>query len=387
MEAKKTGILKRIDWILVVLTLAIFIAGLLSVASATLPAYTGETTVIQYIGSLFQGYPLSQLIYFFVGLLAVVILMLWDYTNMKEFTNYLYGGMVIFLAAVLIFGSNVRGMVGWFMIGSVGIQPAEVCKPIMIVVLAKEFASRTEGQKEGIGTFRGILPMVWRFLIPFLLICMQPDWGTAMVYAFILLGMLFMTKTSFKVLGPIIGSVLVMLPIAWLLMSTEQKARIAVFLDPTKDPLGSGYNMIRAKTVAGAGGISGKGLFSPDLLTQRTNYLPEKQTDFIFSATIEAIGFVGGAIIILLYLAWIFRMLYLSTKAKDDFGSFIILGVTFMFLFHIIENIGMNIGVLPVTGIPLPFFSVGGSNLLASMLSVGLVLNVNMRRARRLGQT
>ena len=140
--------------------------------------------------------------------------------------------------------------------------------------------------------------------------------------------------------------------------------------------------MLRAKIVGSSGGLNGKGLFSDELLTQQGNYLPEKQTDFIFAATSEAVGFVGGMILIILYGLLIYRLIRLSMRAKDDFGTYLILGVSFMLLFHVFENIGMNIGLMPVTGIPLPLFSYGGSNMLTIMLAIGLVLNVNMRRTR-----
>ena len=384
MEQKKDSVFRKIEWPLVVLTFLLFFIGLVSIASATSPAYSEELSVMQYIGSLFAGNALSQLVFFVISLVLIVALLFWDYSNMWDFTNIMYWGCVAILIAVRILGSNLRGMVGWFKLGGVTIQPAEICKPIIIIVFAKELAMRTE-ESGGINTWREAWPVLWRFIIPFVLICIQPDFGTAVVYAVIMFGMLFMAKTSFKVLGPMILAILVALPVGWFLISDEQQARILVFLDPTKDPLGAGYNVIRAKTVAGAGGLWGKGFFSTDLLTQRSNYLPEEQTDFIFSATVEAVGFMGGIAIILIYFCWIGRMIYLSSKAKDDFGRFIILGVTFMLLFHIVENIGMNIGVLPVTGIPLPLMSSGGSHLLAVMLSIGMVLNVNMRRTRRLG--
>ena len=181
-----------------------------------------------------------------------------------------------------------------------------------------------------------------------------------------------------------IAVVAALVPLAWLFfMDDWQKARLYSFVDPELDPEGTGMQILRSKSVASSGGLNGKGFFSEDLLTRQNNYLPENETDFIFSSTIEAVGFVGGIVLLILYFLLIMRLIQLSMRAKDDFGAYIILGVSFMLLFHIFENIGMNIGIMPITGIPLPLFSYGGSNLLTTMLAIGLVLNVNMRRSRR----
>jgi rod shape determining protein RodA len=287
------------------------------------------------------------------------------------------------LIAVLFFGSKTRGMVGWFRFGSIGFQPGELCKIAVIIALAREFSRRTEGKNEGIRTFGDIWPILWRFAIPFVLICLQPDFGTAIVYLCVLIGMMFMAKTCFKVMATILGSGLAAIPLVWLLFDDYQKNRILVFLDPTKDPEGAGFNVLRAKIVGSSGGLWGKGFFSQDLLTQQSNYLPEKHTDFLFSTISESIGFFGCVFVLLLYMLLLFRMLQLSMKAKDDFGAYLIIGITFMLLFHIVENVGMNIGVMPVTGIPLPLMSSGGSNLVTTLISIGLVLNVNMRRSHR----
>ena len=195
------------------------------------------------------------------------------------------------------------------------------------------------------------------------------------------MGLLFMSKTSFKILGTIAGAALVLLPVAWLLMTPDQKGRIEVFLDPSKDPEGKGFNVLRAKTVASSGGFRGKGFFSQDLLTQQSSFLPEDHTDFIFSSTTEAIGFAGAILLVAAYLFLIFHLFRISMRARDDFGMYIIVGVACMLLFHVFENIGMNIGLMPVTGIPLPLISYGGSNLLTTL--IGMVLNVHMRSQRR----
>lgn len=377
-------ILKRIDWITVLLTLGLAFFGMIAIASATCTAFDPDTqTFLEYIGSFSSSLPLTQFIYFCLGVLLIIVLLFVDYSNIREFCNIIYWGCVALLVITIIFGANQRGLKGWLRIGSVGIQTSEICKPLMILVLAREFAERTENKSGGIEKFRDLLPILWRFLIPVVLIAAQPDLGTAMVYLFILIGLLFMSKTSFKILGPMFGAALAMLPIAWLLMSDDQKGRIEVFFDPSKDPEGKGFNVLRAKTVSSSGGFRGKGFFSQDLLTQQSNFLPEDHTDFIFSSTTEAIGFVGAILLVGAYLFLIYHLFRISMRARDDFGMYIIIGVACMLFFHVFENIGMNIGVMPVTGIPLPLVSYGGSNLLATLLSIGLALNVYLRSQRR----
>ena len=223
---KNYDILKRIDWITVLLTLGLAFFGMIAIASATCTAFDPDTqTFLEYVGSLSSSLPLTQFIYFCLGVILIIVLLFVDYSNIREFCNIIYWGCVALLVITLIFGANQRGLKGWLRIGSVGIQTSEICKPLIILVLAREFAERTENTSGGIEKFRDLLPILWRFLIPVVLIAAQPDLGTAMVYLFILIGLLFMSKTSFKILGPMFGAALAMLPIAWLLMSEDQKLK------------------------------------------------------------------------------------------------------------------------------------------------------------------
>lgn len=375
---------KQIDWILLLLVIAIVLYGFIAITSTTSSAYyEDEQNLWDYLINT-ANYATSSLhlVFFLVGLAAMAVLLLVDYNNLRDFSNIIYWLSVVMLLAVLLFSKSTRGIFGWFKIGSRGFQPAEFCKVFMIIVLSKEFAKVTEGHNGGITQLRQLWPMIWRFIIPFVLIILQPDWGTALVYLFVFAGLMLMAKVSWKIIGICGLSVAAIIPLAWLLLEPWQKDRIYVFLDPMSDPEGAGFNVIRAMTVGSHGGVTGKGFFSPELLTQTANYLPEEHTDFLFSANLEAVGYVGGIILVALYFMLLLRMVYLSTRAKDDFGTYLVLGVSFMFLFHIFENIGMNIGIMPVTGIPLPFFSYGGSNMLTCMLCIGLVQNVNMRRMR-----
>ena len=378
---KITKMLKQVDWVLVLIVLFLVCFGLVAIASCTSLTSGVELSFWDFVDSLNYEYAKPQLVYFGVGVLLAVILMCIDYNHLRDYSNLIYWGSVVMLLLVLIFGKEINGTTGWFKIGNRSFQPAEVSKVTIIIVLAKEFAQYTEGRSNGIQTFRELFPLLWRLAIPLVLIFLQPDWGTAFVYVFTFAGMMFMAKTSLKLIGWMALGVGIVVPCSWLFMADYQKERIRVFFNPEHDVQGSGHNVARAKEVIQQGGMNGKGLFGDGLLTPG-GYVPEKQTDFIFSATGEAVGFWGCLLLIAVYLLLLWRMIMLALRAKDDFGSYMILGVVFMFLFHIFENIGMNIGVMPVTGIPLPLFSYGGSNMLTSIAAIGLVLNVNMRRMR-----
>lgn len=383
-NTKTLEVLKRIDWLTVALVLGLALFGVIAIASATCTAYDPlAQSFLEYLGSLSSSLPLTQFLYLCIGIVCVIVILFLDYNNIREFCNIIYWLCIGLLILTLIFGSSQRGLQGWLRVGGVGIQTSEICKPLLILVLARDFAERTENKNGGIDKFRDLLPILLKFIVPVVLIGLQPDLGTAMVYVFILMGLLFMSKTSFKILGTIAGAALVLLPVAWLLMTPDQKGRIEVFLDPSKDPEGKGFNVLRAKTVASSGGFRGKGFFSQDLLTQQSSFLPEDHTDFIFSSTTEAIGFAGAILLVAAYLFLIFHLFRISMRARDDFGMYIIVGVACMLLFHVFENIGMNIGLMPVTGIPLPLISYGGSNLLTTLISIGMVLNVHMRSQRR----
>lgn len=383
-NTKTLEVLKRIDWLTVALVLGLALFGVIAIASATCTAYDPQAqSFLEYLGSLSSSLPLTQFLYLCIGIVCVIVILFLDYNNIREFCNIIYWLCIGLLILTLIFGSSQRGLQGWLRVGGVGIQTSEICKPLLILVLARDFAERTENKNGGIDKFRDLLPILLKFIVPVVLIGLQPDLGTAMVYVFILMGLLFMSKTSFKILGTIAGAALVLLPVAWLLMTPDQKGRIEVFLDPSKDPEGKGFNVLRAKTVASSGGFRGKGFFSQDLLTQQSSFLPEDHTDFIFSSTTEAIGFAGAILLVAAYLFLIFHLFRISMRARDDFGMYIIVGVACMLLFHVFENIGMNIGLMPVTGIPLPLISYGGSNLLTTLISIGMVLNVHMRSQRR----
>ena len=238
-------------------------------------------------------------------------------------------------------------------------------------------------KEEGVRRFSTVMKPVVFCIVPTLMVAIQPDWGTAFVFIVVLDCMLFVGRIKWRYILAALAVVGGGLPLAYLyVMSPDQRGRIEVFLDPSKDPTGKGYNVIQSKISIGSGQLTGKGFFSDGTLAQ-LKYVPERHTDFIFAGIIEAVGFVGGVVIIVLYFLLIFRWLWVAIKAKDPFGTCLVVGCTGMLLAHVFENIGMTIGLMPVTGIPLPFISYGGSNLLTNMIAVGIVENVWMRRHPR----
>lgn len=373
---------KYIDWVLVIIMLLLVGYGIISIINATANPFTGdESGFSEFMENLDLSYANRQLMFFAIGVGSIFLILLVDYHAVRNLTMFLYLAGVVFLVIVLQLGTEVNGTTGWFRVGGYGIQPSEFCKITTILALARVISDKTEGHEDGITKIRDIWPALWRFAIPFGLIVAQPDIGTAVVYAFIFFIMLFMAKTSWKILLLLIVLCIVAVLVMYPFLEPYQQNRIQSWWNPEAQDEDSLLQVNQAKMAIGSGGLTGKGLFAPGSLSQ-LDYVPEKHNDFIFAVTVEALGFLGGAVLIVLYFFLIGRTFMLAMRAKDDFGAYILVGVAAMTLFHTFENISMNVGLLPVTGIPLPFFSYGGSNLLTNMIAFGIVLSVDMRRTR-----
>ncbi|WP_302760173.1 rod shape-determining protein RodA [Christensenella hongkongensis] len=377
---------KYVDWALVVIIFILVGYSILSIVNATASPFTGdEKTFAEFFANLNLNSAMWQVIFFVVGLFCMFLVMLVDYHSVAHITDLLYWATVALLVAVMFLGSEQNGTTGWFMIGNRGFQPGEVCKVLIIIVLAKVLSDKTEGNDDGLQTMRDIFPALWRVMIPVVLIMIQPDFGTAVVYLFIFAAMLFMGKVHWKVVLWLLLIIAIAAPVLWFSMKDYQQQRILSFFNPSAQSADATMQVDQAKLAIGSGQFLGKGLFAPGSLSQ-LNYVPEKHNDFIFAVTVEAFGFLGGLILIILYFLLIGRTFMLALRAKDDFGAYIIVGVAAMTLFHVVENIGMNLGILPVTGIPLPFFSYGGSSMVTNCIAFGMVISVDMRRQRWQGQ-
>lgn len=363
-------LLKNFDIPLFINTIILVIIGFIAIYIAT--QTFGPEQSIKFV--------ITQAVAFALGLVAMGVIISIDYNEFGVFWKLIYVISILMLIVVLIpgIGKVNKGARSWIDLKVFEMQPAEFAKLGIIIT----FAKLLENREDRLNTLKDLIVPAIHVGIPILLVWKQPDLGTALVFLIIAVGMLFVAGLNLKYIYGSIIALVVSFPILWnLILLPHQKNRLITFINPYNDPLGEGYHVIQSMLAVGSGQITGKGLKAEDTLTN-LNFLPEQWTDFIFSVISELTGFIGAAIIVVLFGLFLLRLLHLSKIAKDQFGTLIITGIFFMYFFQIVENIGMTIGLLPITGITLPFLSYGGSSMLTNMMAVGLVLNVNMRRHR-----
>ena len=357
--------LKNIDWALFGATIAIVAFGCAMIYSAS----SG--------GACASGYVEKQIVWALLGLVGAIIAASVTTTSLQRQAGKCYGLSVILLAAVLVMGHSSKGAQRWISLGPVQIQPSEFAKLMLIVALAV-FLVRRQEEIRTLKTFA--LSFVY-LAIPVGLIFKQPDLGTSFVLIAIWFSMVFVMGTDLKNIALFVGLGLAMGLIAWNtpgLMKDYQKQRVITFVNPAADPLGSGYHVMQSRIAIGSGQITGKGFLRG---TQRKlSFIPEQHTDFIFTVVAEELGFVGAGALVLLYFIVVWRGLNVMASTEDPLGRAIAAGVVGMLLFHIFVNIGMTLGIMPVTGVPLPFFSYGGSSLMANLMAIGLLEGISMRR-------
>lgn len=360
-------ILKNFDWIIFITVLAIVLFSLVVIGSAV--------HVTTEEGSSF--YVTKQLKSFIFSLAIMIVVILIDYRTIGNLSKYIYIVTVILLFLVHTpLGTSRMGAQRWLNLGFGVIQPSEFAKLAIIVTFAKMLENRT-GK---LNTFKDLILPVLHVGLPFLLIVTQPDLGTSLVFLFIAFMMMFAAGLNFKLILKMAVIGICSVPILWQFLRDYQKNRLLTFMNPESDITGDGYHVYQSKISIGSGGFKGKGLYKG---TQNMyKFLPERHTDFIFSVVGEEFGFIGAVFLLTLYGILLLRCVYLAKNAKDDFGSYIIIGVSSMFLFHILVNVGMTMGIMPVTGLPLPFMSYGGSSMLTNMIGIGLILNVGLRRKK-----
>lgn len=317
-----------------------------------------------------------QFAIFGAGFIIALCISLVNYRVFRNGSILLYAGSIALLFIVLIFGEKIRGTRGWFFIGSLGIQPAELAKIALIVMLAWYFSSWTRQ----VGRLRHILVSGALTLVPFLLILLQPDFGSAVILFIIWvtsIGMSGIPKRYVVSLGVLL---LVLFSSAWLFFFADyQKQRITTFLFPSADISGAGYNVRQASIAIGAGQFFGAGIGAGS--QSHLKFLPEAQTDFVFSVIAEEFGFVGVFFLLLLWYMFFNRAFHLLKNVNDDFSAFIVLGCIMMIFSELAINIGGNLGLVPLTGIPLPLVSYGGSSLLVTLMAVGLMQSIVIHRA------
>ena len=312
--------------------------------------------------------------------LAIVVYLVttaFDYKWIRTFTWPLYFANVGLLVLTLAVGSGVGGSARWVSIGPLTFQFSELAKILMIGVLASYLGNR-EGRLNRLPSILGACVLI---LPPWVLVMIQPDLGTSLVLLAILAGMLFMSGASLRWLGAMAAGVVAAIPIAWAyVLHDYQKVRITSFLNPGADTQGAGWQVLQAQIAVGSGGLFGTGLTNGT--QSRGQFLPVQETDFVFAVLAQELGFLGAIVVFLLFTALLWRILTSSWRSRDPFGRLFGAGVASMILFQVFVNIGMVIGILPVTGIPLPFITHGGASLLSIAIGLGVLQSVNIRQQR-----
>ncbi|MGI9102277.1 MAG: rod shape-determining protein RodA [Terriglobales bacterium] len=350
------------DWVLLGFVLAICAAGVIEIYSTT-------------VGTKFAGAHIRQIYWILGGVFVMFVVSRLNYQVLLEQVPWMYLVAVISLAAVRVVGEKYLGARRWIKIGGgVHIQPSEWVKLILILAVAKYFADARQREC----TWADILKAGGLVAVPMLLVLSQPDLGTALTYMPVALMGLFLGGMRWKQATVIVLLAVMMMPVAWHVLKPYQRERLTSFMQPEADYHGSGYQVIQSLIAVGSGGIWGKGTRQGSQI--QGSFLPVPQTDFIFAAYAEEHGFVGAVAILLLYFIVLMRLVHNAQTAPDRSGTFVIMGVVAVLTFHILVNVGMVVGFMPVTGIPLPLMSYGGSSVLFTFLALGIVMNIRMRR-------
>ncbi len=362
-------LLKNFDYILFCITVLITSIGVAMIYSASY--YNG-----QLLSSAGLSYPYRQLIWAVIGLISLLIVITVNYQKVMKYAYLLYGLNILLLVLVSIFGQVSQGARRWISLGFLSFQPSELVKITLILALVYYLKDRTQEIKR----VRGLLVPFALTLVPFIIIIKQPDLGTAFTLLPILLILLYLAGAKSRHLTAIILiGVLVVAPLTYhFILKDYQKERLTVFINPDLDPLGAAYSLNQSKIAIGSGQFWGKGWLNGSQTHLR--FLTAQYTDFIFPVMAEEWGFVGASLLFLFYFILLGRGMSIALRAKDSSGALLAAGLTAMIGFHIFINVGMTMGMMPVTGLPLPLMSYGGSSLLVTMLSIGLLLNINMRR-------
>ena len=358
--------LKNVEWTILIVAIILCIIGLVALFSAT-----NETEHDDFN---------KQCIWFVVSIIIMIGVMIIDYETLVKMSPVLYGLFIVLLIGVL-FTPEINGATSWFDIGFFSFQPGEFAKIFVILFLALAITRIQERGKQEINRPTRLLILLAILGVPVLLIIKQPDFGTAAAFIVAAALMIIAAGLDKKYIIAAIILIVVSVPLIYnFILPEHAKARIDIFLNPESDPRGAGYNIIQSKIAIGAGGLTGMGLLKGN--QTQLGYLYPKSTDFIFAVIGEEMGFIVAAAVVILYVLLITKGLYVAKTAKDETGSLIATGITGIFLFHVVENIGMVMGLLPITGVPLPFISYGGSSLITNFILIGILLNISSKRQK-----
>lgn len=372
-------LLRSFDWALYVMVLLVSLFGTVIIASASagneLASMPVWNALIESVRS--NGLVQKQLLWILIGQAAMLTVIFVDYQIWSGLTYPIYCGAMGLLVAVLLVGSSGGGAQRWISLGGFGVlQPSELAKIAVIMGLAKGLEKI--GRPDTL--WKLFLAMV-HVLPPAALIVIQPDLGTSLVFIAFTVTMLLGAGLTPRLFFLMAAGAAAAAPVVWLKgLRDYQRSRLLVFLDPTKDPSGEGYHILQSIIAVGSGMVAGRGLFRGP--QSQLNFLPAQHTDFVFSVVGEELGFVGVALLLLALSFIVLRIYRIAGFAKDEYGRLVAVGVGTYFAFQILVNTGMTAGVMPITGLPLPLMSAGGSSYLASCIGVGLVLNIGMRRKK-----
>jgi len=359
--------LAQIDYGLIGLVLLLSAAGLAVLWSAS-HGPEGEVA----------GYAARQLRWMGVGLVAMTCALALDYRYLQTYAVPIYVGHLLLLGLVLAMGKTSMGAQRWLLLGPLRFQPSEFMKIAMAVMAAYLLSKEGTGPPYGL---RNLWLPALITLVPTALILLQPDLGTAVLVVGVAGAVLLFQGVRRRVAVSIGAILLALAPVGWGVLHDYQRQRILTFLDPERDPLGAGYHIIQSKIAVGSGQLFGKGFLQGTQV--RLQFLPERHTDFIFSVLAEEWGFLGAAAVLSLYALLILWGLDIAAKARDSFGRLLAVGVSSILFYHVVVNVGMVTGMLPVVGVPLPLFSYGGSSVLTTYVVVGILLSVRARRFSR----
>lgn len=399
---------RNLDYTLVIAVFLIISFSLLIISSATVATdfrqpqevWTIETPgtptpavseplgvkIVKYTEMFFSGYVKKQIVNVMLSLIIAAFIVSLPYEDFRRHRKTIYLLNIILLLVVLSpLGHNAKGATRWINLGPFLLQPSEFAK-IAIIITFADFLARREGK---LNTFKDLLPCFVHVGVPMFLILLQPDLGTTLVFTAIMFGMLFVASGNSKLIGGLffggwlsaIGWVWLHFKIGlWVPLKEYQLDRLLVFIDPWKQWHGNGYHVVQSQIAIGSGGLEGKGIYNGS--QNQLNFLPEQHTDFIFSVVGEELGFIGVAILLLLFFIVLYRGIRIAVQARDLYGTLLATGVVCMLTFHILTNVGMVSGIMPVTGVPLPLFSYGGSSMMSNMIAIAILLNVYTRRQK-----
>jgi rod shape determining protein RodA len=361
----ESGNWRAFDFQLAVAALSLAVIGLLM-------AWTNSPDGPLSVGSVFT----RGLMWFAIAIIAFAAVAVFDYRWLRTFAVPIYFVNIGLLGLTLIVGITINGAQRWISVGGLTFQISEISKVVMIGVLA----TFLEARKDKLGNLTTLIGAGMLIAPPFVLVMIQPDLGSALVIVAIAAGALFLSGASLRWMGVAAASVVAAVPVIWSILQDYQRRRLLSFLDPTSDPQGAGFQVIQAQIAVGSGGLFGKGLTNGS--QSASDLLPVQSTDFAFAVLLEELGFFGGVLVFVLFLWLIWRVMLIGWRSGSVFGIAFAGGTAAMIVFQILVNAGMIAGMMPVTGIPLPFITHGGASLVSTAVALGLIQNIAMRSER-----